>query len=821
MSDWSGITIIDGTDQQSRSVPALEPGYFDVDELMFEELLAMGADYASAINFFNLKNEVHGTWAEMFSADEAVVMSMIVSTNLQRLESRFISVSYGRLEDFVRFMLDLACRIDFWFTRLDACQHKSGKALAQKIATIIEKKLAVELHNVGSIASRLDASPDGKIDSFGGIWHLAKKGSDQPFPKATVTDFGDPARLKQQLRSSFYAFFNAISYLKSITPSFLQESMSSQQHDPAIGLFMVFLKMYQRAQQKLNRFTQWHLDFYYEKILGTSDRGQLPESLYLLIEAQVRSGKTLVAKDTEFTAGKDASLNEIIYLAVDDLVVTPAKVKSLAMLHLQHDALISPESELGYVTRMKSRVPELSTVDSDEEQFLSWSLLGAEVHRPIKGNAADTRIGFALASPLLLLKEGKRTITLALELEHAGKVGIDGMIAALLTTESDQEFTRRFGGLIAQYLLSGKYCLSLQQKDSVISRANLLLSDRLAEEISLLLTQDWQGLFYKLFKGMFSIKLTTADGWLAADNYIIEPLQPESAETRAGLSILLRLDQEAEAISAYQAAVHGAGLHTGSPVLQCCINPQTHFYPYSLFQHFLISALHLSVDVKGVKNILAYNQHGQLDPSKPFQPFGPLPSSKSYFVFGNFELACKRLVDLKLNLEWGELPPNEGGFEHYYRGYETQYSNRIFKGEFCVLADGSWQPRDTEARPRVELFENEADSSRLSAGKVLSVDVMAYSKPYGPGIAEDAFDYSLKSRNGFFRLSLVSPPAAFGHAEYPALLTRVLTANARLKKNRATTQHTLHADIEQSVSRLSSTHHDRSCFKTGGRRYCS
>jgi hypothetical protein len=784
MTDWSGINITDGTDQQGRNSSALEAGYFNVDELMFEELLALGAEYASVINFFNLKNEMHGTWGEMFNADEAVIMSMILSTKLQRLESEFLGIPSGNLDKLASFMLGLAGKFNFWFTKLNTSQHKSGKALAQKIATIIEEKLAVELHNVGEIASHVQTHPDpDEISSFGSIWRLATKGSGNQFPKSTISDPGNPAHVKQQIRSSFYVFFNSISYLQSITPLFLQESMASQQHNPAIGLFMVFLKLYERAQQKLNTFTQRHLDFYYENVLQIKNREQVPECLYLLIEKQAGTGKVLIGKNTEFTAGKDELLNEIIYTANENLIVTDAEVKSLATLYLQHDKLISPESVLGYVTRIKSNFPQLPEADADENQFVSWPLFGAETHGAIKGRSADACIGFSVASPLLLLNEGVRKIDIGVELENASKIDIDSMVSGLLKSKTAKEFTRLFGSLFARYLLSGKASLTLQHKNLILNKAEFVLSENLTEEVDLLLTQDWQGLFYKLFKKIFCIRLTVENGWLDVDDYIVVPYTEAEGQIKTGLRILLNLGQDAAPITSYMADVHGGGLETGLPVFQCHINPQTNFQPYSVFQDLVISSLQISVDVKGVKNILAYNQHGQLDPSRPFQPFGPLPTSNSYFVFGNYELARKSLVDLNINFEWGELPRNAGGFGDYYLGYETQYSNRVFKGEFSALSDGRWHPYDSTARPSVDLFGSEDDGGRISIKKTMAVDVLAYSKPNEASIAEENFQYRLKARNGFFRLSLSGPESAFGHAEYPGILTKVLSINARLKKS--------------------------------------
>ena len=87
--EWKGIPITDGMARQDRQFAALLPDYFKVDELSFENLLAMAAEFASSIKYYNLNNEIDGDWGGLFRADEAVVMASILSTDLERIESDF------------------------------------------------------------------------------------------------------------------------------------------------------------------------------------------------------------------------------------------------------------------------------------------------------------------------------------------------------------------------------------------------------------------------------------------------------------------------------------------------------------------------------------------------------------------------------------------------------------------------------------------------------------------------------------------------------------------------------------------------------------
>jgi len=788
MLEWAGSKITDGTDQQGRISAALQPGYFNVDELVFEQLLAMGAEFAAQLNFYTLKNENDGNWAEMFSADEAVIMAMILSTDMKRMESGFLNLYSGGLEPLVGYVLQWAGRINFWLNKLEHINHPAGVALRQKLGAIVEEKLAHALHNVAEISSRLEKTERFAevvdYSSFVDVWGIKQSNNNFLFPRASIVDRGSDDEIARQLRSAFYVFFNAISYLKTITPVYLQESLASQQHDPATGLFMVFLKLYEKARQTINRFSQRHLDFYYQQMLQAKPRQALAESINLLLEFQPGSPNSLIEKGRKFSAGKDAQLNDIIYCADTELWLSDARVESLYSLYLQHDELVAPESELGYATRIKVNQPPLLEVD--EPVSTAWPLFGEEKQAVDNRHVSDAEIGFSIASPLLLLKEGQRRIELEISLEDMIKVDADTMTAMLCCSDNGAAFTKLFGRLFSRYLLSHPGWLSADNKKKIITAAEALLSRSSANEINKLIKQDWRGLFYQLLKDSFCIKLTTQTGWFEVQDYMIMPhggsKNGNASGSTSGLKICFSLGSEIESVVPYSTELHGGRLDTQQPLLQCCVNSQANFFSYSLFTDFVVRTMAIDVEVKGIKNLLAYNNHGQLDPSKPFTPFGPLPSNNSYFIFGNYELAKKKLVALNLNLGWGELPTISGGFTEHYRAYETDYDNDSFKVAFATLADGNWQPVETGAEDNVSLFDTQQQTGQPMPERVLKVNVLEYAKPVSSAISEAEYGYDLGSRNGFFKIGLSEPGSAFGHAEYSALLPRVLAENARRKK---------------------------------------
>jgi len=785
--DWKGIHITDGTGQREREPAEFTPGHFNIDEHRFEDLLAMGAEFAAVMKYYNLHNRIEGDWGELFNTDEAVVMAVILSIDLKRMESDFFAIPFNHTIELLQYMLKLARQINRWLLRLSASRHKSGELLARKLEMLIKDTLATQLHDIYRIEQHAGIPwVEQDPTRFASLWDLDAGTAGALLTRATIDPLAVGGDIQKQLSKSFHVFSNSISYLKSAAAAGLQQSLESQRHEPSIGLFITFLKLYAKAQGQLNRFTLRHLDFYYRQILKAGNMHKIPKSCYLLLESQGGSERLVIDKGTGFNAGQDAELNDIIYTADDTLLVSDARLEALATLYLQHDALISPESDLDFVTRIKADRPAMSGVDSAMDTSrggpASWTLFGAEPQAAAKGSANDARIGFSIASATLLLEQGIRRIDVTIELEPILQIELHCQVSNLLNCDLPQDFSRQFGRLFMRCLFQPEDSLESEYKDRIVAKAKSLLPERLAGEVHLLLYQDRQGLFYKFFKKSFCLELTTEDGWLEVQNYYLQPLAGAAQRQTRGFRITLNLGQEVAPITAYNAAVHGEKLQTELPVLQCLINPQSNFCAYSAFQDLLITSLRIDVDVRDVNNLLVYNQHGQLDPSRPFQPFGPSPGGSCYFVFGNYELARKRLQQIKIDLDWAELPLDPGGFEEYYLGYDRTYSNNSFQAAFSALVDSRWMPEDAALRPRFNLFEALADSNRIGAHKAVEVEPLEYAKPIEADISDSAYRYDHTTRKGFYRLSLVAPETGFGHGEYGELLTRALTTNLKLKK---------------------------------------
>ncbi len=725
------LIIRDGTHRDQRLPAALKPGYFNVDETGFERLLAFGVDHAGLLSFYNLEDRKEKTWAPLLTCDEAVVFAGITTFDLERCLDEFQSLfDRGELWSMVMLNHLLAEKIDGWYGQLLNSGDAAGRKLCRRIRHLIEKQLLSDLHTLGLLAARGHAkgAPKLDFDGFNPVWQVSAHGT--RFPKA------DQSRLKTRkggagfLRSGFYRVYNTISLLKGEASPLLEVSLKNRTHSPSVGLFMAFLFLFERAQESLNEFTRNHLDFYYRDLLKCTPMKALPDKTFLCLGTNSGIRPILVKKGTRFAAGK-----ERIYTSDHDLWVTGARVVSLKTLFFEQDSHVSPEFDMGMVSG--AWVASIPVLENSHEQLTGRPLFGAPPTRGAQTFPEIAALGFAVADPVLLLKEGERRIDLTLTLGNRNReTGADGIFHHVLTDAAARVGTTR------------------------------------------------EDMFFKVFSRIFTISLTTADGWLTIPSYApsIHPVDPGRDTDSLGISFILSRDTAP--IGPYSREIHGTGYDTGFPMMRFLVNSEAYLYPYSMLDDYFIRKAEIDVWVSGVKKLVLYNNLGQLDPNSSFQCFGPMPVQGACLIVGSHEAATKRTTRIDLNLEWGELPANKEGFSRYYDAYGQGISNSSFKVDASVLRDGQWQ---LPFPGQMDLFKTTAGDGKVGAAVTLTARDPDAERAVVPLVDPEEFSWDVGARSGFFKFTLVEPEFCFGHRAYPRLLTEVLTHNAgpgRFKKNR-------------------------------------
>jgi hypothetical protein len=182
---------------------------------------------------------------------------------------------------------------------------------------------------------------------------------------------------------------------------------------PQKALFLAFLRMYEDARNELNRVTARHLEFYYREVLGLAPRGPVPDQAHIVASLKKTAPEVLIPSGTRFKT-KDG----LEYASELEVVANRAE--------LVHRRILAVDAGTG---RLRYAVEAASSDGLGEplpEEDPAWHPFGHGHALP------NTSLGFAVSSPVLLMQEGERTITLTLTLTGvAGSLAPEAVSASL------------------------------------------------------------------------------------------------------------------------------------------------------------------------------------------------------------------------------------------------------------------------------------------------------------------------------------------------------------------------------------------------------
>ena len=169
---------------------------------------------------------------------------------------------------------------------------------------------------------------------------------------------------------------------------------------PHLALLNAFADLNDVPRETINRLTGRHLDFFYRRVLRFEPRPAVSDRAHVLIELKKGAAPVALGPQHAFSAGKDAAGVELIYAPAAETVVNGAKVESLRSIYLD------PEGTVRFA-------PVADSADG-----LGAPLPAAEPRWRAFGHPGlpSAEAGFAVAAPVLRMKEGRRKVTLALRL---------------------------------------------------------------------------------------------------------------------------------------------------------------------------------------------------------------------------------------------------------------------------------------------------------------------------------------------------------------------------------------------------------------------
>lgn len=277
------------------------------------------------------------------------------------------------------------------------------------------------------------------------VWGLQQK--DIFDTNENISDYGNTKRkqlteLYKKTGELVQSFHDVIRILGASAEQSLEQSLLplkeelKEKHEPHLALLFAFLKLFQYLQGDLNSFTKKHLNFFYKEVLQLKPKPAQPDKLHVVFEIQQQLDKYALKKGLILKDGKDNNKAEIYFSTEDEIVVNKAQVADQRTLFLNYKPVktdviqkdgttVCTEQLVTEGVYMAPDATKANGVDKDFENAATASraALGAKFSKYFdpenKFNYPypNARLGFIMASPVLLLNEGKRTITITLECE--------------------------------------------------------------------------------------------------------------------------------------------------------------------------------------------------------------------------------------------------------------------------------------------------------------------------------------------------------------------------------------------------------------------
>ncbi len=260
---------------------------------------------------------------------------------------------------------------------------------------------------------------------------LKRNGTDQ---SRRFVEALDPASVKlhdlslEDWMEFAYQFAESVNYFSTLTNTtsghwqdfFLEKEtvetlLSDIEKDndltPHLALFACFLKLIEFSQKRINNVTKRHLDFYYKEVLSLKHKEAVSDQVHVLFELAKKATEVKVDKGTELDAGKDVDGNKMVFTTDEEIVVSKAQVSSIKNVYHY------PNKGVKYSDVANSSDGLGEGFPDDQVQWWPFGHPDHQTHKQIEEgypSLPNAKIGFSVASPILLLSEGLREVTFSI-----------------------------------------------------------------------------------------------------------------------------------------------------------------------------------------------------------------------------------------------------------------------------------------------------------------------------------------------------------------------------------------------------------------------
>ena len=402
------------------------------------------SDFSTLINFYDLENKKRQNWSRFLLKDPVILLASIASTdytpisklfyrtvsNTHRLielkeakkknvDDREIGNNFNQLFD---QLTDLFIILELWTSYMKEFHHDYDlkhyifKQLKEKYGPYFWSLLSFRqaLHSldkplkVDAVKYYLFEDYDQKVwrnHELESFWEFF--GLDH-IPKLNEEAFNQSSFTNGILLIGLEAFGQEIlKFLKTIIKEAKLAYLTHQKNKskyPDTILLRAFSELLNVYKHDFNQLNKKHLNFYFKSILKQKKQNATADKAYAFTKLGNNISNYSLSEGTLFKAGLDTNKQPILFESLKTTEMNAATISDAYTLSKQSDGV--------WEKLMMEEIKTPSELTKDENgQTKHWATFGGDA------DAKAQNMGIAIASPIFLLNEGSRTITLLLDFE--------------------------------------------------------------------------------------------------------------------------------------------------------------------------------------------------------------------------------------------------------------------------------------------------------------------------------------------------------------------------------------------------------------------
>ncbi|MGB8195357.1 MAG: hypothetical protein WCF67_25720 [Chitinophagaceae bacterium] len=422
------------TDQNSALFSlekALYPGSNLLDGRTEKDWLSFLCEFSSLINFYDNNNINRGNWTPFLLKDPVLLLAFISKTRFEKyhspylnactlLESAFVSDEEADISGPFNQLFDQLTEVFMCIRRWVYYMQKSDDEYDLKKYVIGQVNtnyagyfwaiLSLRQHLLGSSLIKGIAAVDTSDFYFFDqrdekIWKENK--NKKPYWDVLNLDplkKNDPPAIFKALQKAGDILFNFFHAVIRHAPEAYEQLKNRKSKYPDTTLLRTFVHLLKNQQEQLNGITERHLRFYYKDILQQQALPASRDKVVLFAELSKKDAAFQLPAGTLFNAGFDAQKKAVLFSTPEAVSLNPAAITGAYIL-------AKTKSSNGLFSLYLQNVVDPGLLQTDKKgNVLAWDA---------SSSSTLVKPAIAFASPLLLLREGQRKITLTLHFETA------------------------------------------------------------------------------------------------------------------------------------------------------------------------------------------------------------------------------------------------------------------------------------------------------------------------------------------------------------------------------------------------------------------